>query len=383
MRYLFLTALLTLSGCVAQVDYEYDPSEEQTYLERTLGLPPADTTDILGLTPDMVALLDERINPNWSGRQKLKALRELFFNENELNIRYDATNTLTAAETFAKGRGNCLSLTTLTVAAARHIGLKAYYQTVEVKPTWDHEGETMIRYEHIVATGQMVGGGIWVIDFLPDFVIGDSRNDVISDREALALYYNNRGAEELVSGDHDRAIGYLQHALHIDADLSDAWNNMGAAMRRSGQYDLAEFSYKRAIQEDGTNLSALSNLSRFYSGQGRRAESEQFQQMVDRYRRKNPYFHYFLAQLFFDEGDYLQAQEFLKRSIKLKRDEPDFYVAMAKTHHELGNSNESKEMLSLADKYRTGLLRAPTRSNNHRFWNMTIEVNPRLMDHEN
>jgi Flp pilus assembly protein TadD len=155
---------------------------------------------------------------------------------------------------------------------------------------------------------------------------------------------------------------------------------MGAAMRRTGENDLAEFSYLRAIHLDAGNHTALSNLARFYSYQGREGEAAHFMGRVEKYRKQNPYFHYFLAEVSFQERDYARAQRSLQKSIRLKQDDPDFYLALAKTNEMLGNTVRSEEMLVLAEKYRRGILRATERRMNHRYWSMDIPVNTRTSE---
>ena len=385
--WLLATIILCCTACVTPVDYNYDETEESSLISRVLGDGNPDSantavgsTDILALSPEIQGLLDSEIDGRWGSRKKLKALRELLYDEDQLNIRYDSGNTLTATETFAARAGNCLSMTGLFIATARHVGLQAKYQKVAVDPTWDHVGNTMIRYEHIVATGKVSEGGIYVIDFLPEFIIGDMRAYIISDEDAVALYYNNLGAEGIVDNRIDDAIKYLRIALKLDSLSSDIWSNMGAAMRRAGESELAEFSYLRAIHLDGGNYSALSNLARLYKYQGRENEAAHFLGRVNKYRARNPYFHYFLAELSFQEGNYATAQRSLQKSIRLKRDDPDFYVALAKTNEMMGNTVRSEEMLVLAEKYRQGILRAPERRMNHRYWSMSIPVNTRTSE---
>lgn len=373
-----LIAVLSSVGCIPhRVNYSYGYQEEVALLRRVLGNEPETAIDILSLSPEIRDLLDAKIDSDWNASRKLKKLRELLFSQDELNIHYDATNTLTAMETFKQRSGNCLSMTTLFVAAARYVGLDAKYQTVAVDPIWDYQGNTMIRYEHIVATGRMAGGGSYVMDFLPEFIIGDMRTKLISDQEALALYFNNLGAEGVMDGRIDDAILNLRHAIKLRPEFSGAWNNMGAAMRRAGEDELAEFSYHRAIRQNFRNDSALSNLATLYKHQGQAMKAEYFQGRVDRYRSRNPYYHYFRAQLSFQRGDYRDARNSLKKSIRLKRDDPDFYVALARIHKHLGEEEERVEMLARADKYRKGILRAPERRMNHRFWpTVIINVNP-------
>ncbi len=64
-------------------------------------------------------------------------------------------STGTAAETFYNRKGNCLAISNLFIAAARHLGLEASYKTLSVRPTWEQAGLTLIRYEHIIAIGKL------------------------------------------------------------------------------------------------------------------------------------------------------------------------------------------------------------------------------------
>jgi Flp pilus assembly protein TadD len=378
------TIILCFTACDSHVNYDYDETEESSLIIRVLGggdsdgtTTALDTTDILALSPEIQRLLDTEIDDRWSPQHKLRKLRELLYSKDQLNIHYGSGNTLTASETFVAGAGNCLSLTSLFIASARHIGLQARYQKVVVDPIWDHAGNTMIRYEHIVATGKVSQGSVYVIDFLPDFIIEDLHANVISDEDALALYYNNLGGEGIVDNRLGDAIKYLRIALQLDLQASDTWNNMGAAMRRTGENELAEFSYLRAIYLDAANYTALSNLARFYRRLGREGEAAHFLGRVEKYRDKNPYFHYLLAEDSYQEGDFVSAQRSLQKSIRLKREDPDFYLALAKTNKMMGDTAASEEMLVLAEKYRQGVLRAPQRRMNHRYWSISIPVNSR------
>lgn len=336
---------------------------------------PAEFGDTLFLSDEIKAALDERINPRWNQAARLRELRTFLFDESEMNIRYDANGTLTAMELWEKRAGNCLAMTNLFVAAARHVGLDAHFQTVVVRPTWDHEGMTMIRYEHIIAVGTLNNSQEYVVDFLPEFVLGDKRARKVTDRHALALYYNNLGAEGIINRDHDTAIHNLRIALRLHENFSDAWNNMGAAQRRSGRVDLAELSYRRALQLDSGNHSALSNLAQLYASEGRNREAQQYMERVDRYRARNPYFHYFIARYYFDQGRFEDAIQMLERSIKLKREEPEFYEALANTHVRLGNESRGEYYRSRAEQLRSEVFKPPARSQNHRFWIQTISVN--------
>lgn len=373
----FAPLLLVLAGCVYTPDYDYEPAEERRLMEAVI----ADVeshdaaVQILALNGEIKSWLDGNIDDRWNDKRKLDELRTLLFDEEHLNIQYDASVTRTATETFEARQGNCLSMTTLFIAAARYIGLDANFEIVVVRPTWDHEAGTMIRYEHIVATGDLSRGESYVVDFLPEFIIGDQTTRSVSDDTALSLYYNNLGAESMIDGELDNAIAYFRYALTLRPEFSGAWNNMGAVMKRAGKDELAEFSYRRALFEDASNYSALSNLAEFYRARGEGEKAERFMERVNRYRRRNPYFHFYVASLFFREDRLEEAKYFLERSIELKEDEPDFYVALARTYRRLGDEEKSEELLALAEEYRNTEFRRPERPMNHRFWTYTINVN--------
>lgn len=366
-RYSVLLLLSTLVGCATNHDYAYSESQEAIYLAEIKGdmQAPAGFPTI-EINDEVKAELDRRIKSHWSDRHKLDVLRDLMFDEDALNIQYDSNDTKTAMEIWQARRGNCLSMTNLFVAMARYVGLNAWFQTVEVRPTWNHEGEMMIRYEHIIGAGRM-SAGEYVIDFLPEFVLDEGKAERISDGEALALYYNNLGAESLVDGDVDRGLSNLQKSLVLEDGDSDAWNNMGAAQRRNGRDDLAEFAWQRAVKLDARNYSALNNLAQFYEARGRLQEAKEYAGRVAYYRARNPYFHYFIAQYLFERGEYENTIRYLESAVRLKDDEPDFYAALSRTHNVLGNERQAGDYESLAAQYSIEDIEQARRVNNHRF----------------
>ena len=371
MGLLCLACLLGLSACTSRLELGFSEAEEKVFLKEILAFAQeaeAKGEHLLSLDEDIRQLLDARIEDQWLAKRKLNALRELLFHEDALNIGYDASVTRTASETFYAGEGNCLSLTSLFVAAARHVGLDAEYLTVEVTPTWDHQGMTMIRYEHIVASGKISPGESYVVDFLPEFIISDQKTSAISDEKARALYYNNLGAEQLVAGKTQSGKAYLALSIMMDEGFSDAWNNLGIAMRRSGEETLAEYSFRKALTLDPGNYSALSNLARFYQQAGRIEEALQLEQRVERYRKRNPYFHFFLARLSLNAGDRELALEVLNNAIRLKKDEADFYQLAAAIYKDKGDEAQEEKYRQLAEKYKQEKGQPPPRTMGHRIW---------------
>lgn len=353
MERVLITALvICLAGCANTLHYSYSGDQERQLMAQVLGTAPAPTElTTLYLDDEIKQALNERIDSSWRDKRKVRELRAFLFGDDERGISYDAFSTRTAAETYWSGRGNCLAMTNLFVAAARQVGLDASFQTVSVRPTWDNEGLTMIRYEHIVAYGR-IDNETYVVDFLPEFLIGDQPAEIIDDMEAMALFYNNLGAEAVVDLKPEIAIDHLRKSLALNPKNADSWNNMGAALRRAGRPKLAEFAYFQALEIDAFNYSALSNLAQFYEIEGRSDEAEEITVRVDRYRRRNPYFHYFAAGVFFEDGQLEKAKSLLANAISLKRDEPEFYEAAARIAKVQDQPMEADRLLARADFYR-------------------------------
>jgi tetratricopeptide (TPR) repeat protein len=343
-----LLVILQVAACTTAPVFESEA--ESVRLDQLIAeIETPDPSEYLLHVPvSMQQALDRAIDEEWSQRRKFRALRKYLFDEETKNVQYRAEATLTAAQAFERQEGNCLSISNLFIASARHLGIDASYQTVWVRPTWENEGVTMIRYEHIVAVGRLDNGDDYVVDFLPEFSESDRGKEIITDIHALALFHNNLGAEAVVRRDLPRAEQELLLAAKLWPENSDIWNNLGAAWRRQERLDLAESSYKRALRLETNNYSALANLTQFYLGQDRREAAEQFLKRVTRYYRRNPYYYYYMAQLFYREGSYEEAREQIRTAIRLKNDDPDFYRALSDIHRRLGNDARADQLAEQA-----------------------------------
>jgi Flp pilus assembly protein TadD len=358
-----------LAGCVWTADYPYSSSEERRLMAEVIGLQDkVDGAFLTQLDASYEAQLDALIDSRWSARKRLAVLRSFLFEADGQGIMYSRRATLTAMETLRTRSGNCLSMTNLFVASARYLGLSAQFQSVSVKPTWDQQGDLMIRYEHIVATGRLPGGERYVVDFLPEFNLGDFDWQPNSDAEAVSLYFNNLGAEQLVAGNSAAAIGLFQQALLQAPNDSDAWNNMGAALSRQNQDRLAEFSYLRSLRLNPQNLSSLNNLASFYAIRDLVDKAEAIAERVKRYRQRNPYYHYVAARLYFQRQHFDETLLLLNEAVRLKADEPDFYTALADTFERIGDSQKAEEMRLRAAYYQRESGHPEGDGNTRGFW---------------
>jgi len=350
-----LLALILIVGCAtgcSAVRLVEDPSVSAQLDRLTHDVPVQDPEDVLLLLSNPIkASLEKRISADWHETRKFKELGRYLFEGDERHIAYEALATQNATDTFVRGRGNCLSVSALFVAAARHLDIDAGFQTVEVQPIWSHSQEVMIRYEHIVAVGK-VGAKEYVFDFLPNAFVSRGKSERITDEQALALYYSNRSVESLIKGDLESGIQLSLQALRLWPENSNFWSNLGSAFRRDGQFVLAENSFKRALLLNRENYSALSNLTHFFIRNDRSAEADQYFKQVKRYYRRNAYYHFILAQTQTSSADFKGALVSLKRATRLRFDDPVLFEALAEAQLSANNAEGATVSLRRAEGLR-------------------------------
>ena len=202
------------------------------------------------LKADLDQLLPDLKNRSESGR----ALVSLLFGKEHLALEYAWAETRTAEETIEIGRGNCLSLAAVVVGTARAYGGAARY--VEIRDQWERrqEGNLGIWAGHIAVFLPNPGSPL-VVDFSGTEQKDLSSFRVLEDRDLVAHYYNDRGydliREARLGGQSPpwkAARRYFEIATAIDPEFSEAWNNLGVAHARLGQWTAAEEAYGEALE---------------------------------------------------------------------------------------------------------------------------------------
>jgi len=272
---------------------------------------------------------------------RLTRLREAMQQRGLFSIVYNGSPTRTAREVFHERQGNCLSFTMLFVALARAAGLDARYQLVDVPRTFNSEGGALIVDTHVNAAVLAPFGR----KFFIDFNIANFREKyaihAVSDRYALALFYNNLGAEALVRQEYPLSFAMFREAARTHTDIAGAWVNLGVLFMRQGLYEHAEAAERRALVADATEQSALANLVAIYSALGDSERADEYRQRIRRYRDVNPYYHFGVAQAAYDQGRFDDALISLRSAIRLKRDEDDFYLLQGRTFTEIGRPDRA------------------------------------------
>ncbi len=310
---------------------------------------------ILESTVAMRDFVDPRIRTGGTSVTRAARLLRKLVDNGYFERGYERHLTQTAADTFATKAGNCLSFTNLFVALARMAQLEARYQIVDVPPSFDSDLGLLFRNTHInvlVRNADIRGAGRG--DLTVDFNrvdTGDYRRWLVSDAYAAGLFYNNLSVNHWREGDDRSAFAYLAKALETHAGNPDLWVNLGAFYSKHGAYEPALAAHYRALRIDRRNRPAMAGLAAAYAGLGDMAISDAFTRRVEHYRRRNPYYHYALAQVAYQDSDYVGTLAAVDRALELKRDDHRFHYLRSLAQWQVGERMEARASLVRAERF--------------------------------
>lgn len=326
-----------------------------------------DAADLFTLSAPMRAHLHSpEFKKTLRDKGSARGLVAALYSKSDLQLDYDATVTRTAAQTYAERAGNCLSLVVMTAAFARELGMSVRFQSVETEETWSRNGSLYLVSSHVnISLGQkMALNGFaaeadpLVIDFLPPPDAARLRTRELREADIVALYMNNRAAEELVQGRIADAYWWARAAILQRPALVEAYNTLAVIYARSGQPARAEQVYRAALGKQPDSLVVMQNLEHALNVNGKLAEAQALQRRIDRLYPAPP-FHYFNQGMrAYQAGDFKRAKALFAREAARAPDNDELHFWLGATHLQLGELNTAVEELALARETST---RAETR----------------------
>jgi len=320
----------------------------------------ADEVDILAVSAAMHAFVTDSTRDTTIDSERFRRLMAGLLEAGYFNLSYDPDSTYTAEQVFRRRAGNCLSFTNLFVALARDARLDVVYETVDVPPIWDSDDGWVILNNHInilvrgVRTSARVGIASehdYVVDFNTVDYRASYKRRAVSDRTAFALYYANRGVEEMRAGDKRAAFAYFKRSIAMDPDVAGTWVDLGALYSRAGQVAYAEAAFHQALALRPDDNSALTNLARLYEQSGNVELAANYRARVQRYQSANPYYHYTWAVAAYRDADYSRALQQIRAAIELKNDDHRFYYLQALVRYDTGDIGGARSAIALAKRY--------------------------------
>jgi Flp pilus assembly protein TadD len=352
---LLVPAWLVACASIVPDSVEIRYSEEELIPETAPFSSPGDVrslepVDVLELDGDMKAFVAEIVDRSTTQRTILVNLLDRMLNSGPHVLHYNNLKTYTAQETFHAREGNCLSFTNLFVALAREAGLKVYFQEMRVPDNWERQGETFMYNRHVNARVNLDGQGTYVVDFNLTRVRNDFQQQRITDKAALSQYYNNMGVFWMMAERYDLSYLHLQKAISLSDEEAYFWTNLGALYHRVGDDPRSEAAWLHAL-EIKTDLSAASNLARYYRRVGNRELEDYFQDQVRRFRQRNPYYLYEMAEAAYYAGEYQESISVLGKAIRMRGNEEQFYRLLGLNYVKTGDTGRARKAIAKAQQY--------------------------------
>jgi len=313
---LVVAGTASLVGCASEGSPPGLSRAELGAVVRLRGLDPAEVVQPFAIGPEPRQWLRENARRSGSPADRLRHLLDRLMADDGLGIIYERNFTGTADEVFTSRKANCLGFMNLFVGLAREMELTAFFVAIEDASFFDREGDLVIVSDH-VAAGFGSGTELLLLDFAP----GPPRHyqglRPLSDPEAVAKYYSNRGAELLREARAREAADWLERAVKLEPGLAPSWVNLGVARRRMGDLAGAEEAYRTALELDATTASAYQNLAALLHLKGQDEQALSLLALIQRLGSRNPYGYLSLGDWSLEAGRTDEARRFYQRALAL------------------------------------------------------------------
>ena len=362
MRYVLLTLLyVLLCGCSTP---PARPAPEAFFHDHLFAAPAqrADAEQVFALSEAMRHYLRVDIAAQLRREGAAQGLINALYRRDQLQLDYDAAATRNAAQAFEARRGNCLSLVLMTAAFAKELGLQVSYQTVASDETWSRSQGIAFLSTHInltlgpratTARSGFDGGRSLTVDFLPAEDLRGQRIQAVSEVTVVAMYMNNRAAENLARGLVDEAYWWARAAVVQAPNLQSAHNTLGVVYMRHGDMKAAEDVFASLVQHDPGNKQALSNLATLLDSLGRWGESSAARALLAQLEPFPPFHFFQLGTIAMEKGDFTRAKRMFEREVDRADYSSEFHFWLALANFRLGDADGARKEMQLAVKNST------------------------------
>ena len=271
-----------------------------------------------------------------------------------LGIKYSSNKNYSATEVYKHREANCISFTNLFVGMARSIGLNVNFIEVTEVESFDKVGNNIVYNSHICAV-IFRGPNPYVLDFSLRKYPQYHSWRTISDIEAIASFYNNKGSDILIANESlaslDKAETYFIMATKLYPKFAQAYNNLGVLKMRQFEPEEAELMYLKALEIKPGYFAAYNNLSKIYINRGETVKAVSLMKDAIKASPKNIYAYLNLAKIHISLKDYKEAENVLQLALVKKKDFTEARHELGRLMLRTGRSGEAKQQFALALKY--------------------------------
>jgi Tfp pilus assembly protein PilF len=344
-----------LTGCASSV--VAPPSEvfhDSLFTSPATRINPA---DIFAVSPEMKHYLYSEISDQLNAEGKQQGLFNALYRKDQLKLEYDSAVTRTAAEAFHARTGNCLSLTIMTAALARELGLSVRFQRVFTEENWSRSGGIYFSSGHVNLTlGKKESDPrvrfdevhLMTIDFFPLGQLDVQHAWAVEEKTIIAMFMNNRAAESLAQGKVNEAYWWAREGILEDPGFMNSYNTLAVIYRRHGNLREAEQALRFDLDREPTNVQATSNLVMVLADMGRTAESNALKKKLDQLEPNPPYYYFTKGQAAIRAGDFKTARDLFTKEVAREGNNAEFHFWLAIAYMGLGDAALAQQHLMVA-----------------------------------
>ncbi len=328
------TLLLTLLAC-QQVRQQAPIQDVQSLLHDDAFMPvrqPIETpAEIFALPAPLIEAARAEVLVFDAPHERSMALLKFIFRDQQNPLEYVNNATLTAWQTYEKREANCLSLTILSYSLAKALGFKAQFQDLKIPEYWVTRSGSSLLNGHVnlkvtppfhKASNRtfLSAESTYTIDFEMEGRRQFLPVRKLSEGAIVALFYNNKAADAMLTQQQDLAYRYLQEAVRHAPEVSTSWSNLAVLYRQKQMFAQAERAYLQSLALEPEHVNTMANLALLYGLMGRPAEAAVLERKVEYARQQNPYYFVMLGNEALQRADGRAAELAFHRSLKLLPD---------------------------------------------------------------
>jgi Tfp pilus assembly protein PilF len=318
---------------------------------------PFDPKSVFDLTPEMHAYIRNDILTKRHDNSTAKSLLYALYDKDKLKLEYDSSYTRTAKEAFKAKSGNCISLVIMTAAFAKNMNLSVQYQSVFTPENISRDETSLYYSDHV----NLVLGSIDVdvslvnpnkpkiiVDFLTPANTTGQRSVAIAEHTVLAMYMNNRAAEQLREKKINDAYWWAKRSIESDPTFLAAYNTLGVVYERHDNLPEAKQALLYVINIEPANLAALSNLARIEFKSGNPEESARLNERIKLIKPTPPFYYFDLGMAAMQAMDFTTARDFFISEINTSAYNAEFHYWLAGAYIGLKDRDNARKHLIIA-----------------------------------
>ena len=310
------------------------------------------------LDADTLESLRSKMGKASSSETKINRLINSLYSEQGIRIAYVGGHTTGAMQTWQSRKGDCMSLTILTYALTKELGIRAVMQQVDIAPVFDRRDDAEFVSHHVNVyvparevfsiDGRSYESPGLVVDFLPQ-PGSRVRGMALSEDQILARFYNNRGSEHLTQKRDDAAYAYYRAAIAADPHYGPAYSNLAQLYLRRGLQPSAESLLWHAVALDRSGDSPLRSLHALLLAQSRGEEAQKVAVMLERIKEQNPYHWLKLGIAALQKGELRRSISALERAEALAVGFEEIHYHLALAYARNGQRDKATQQINALD----------------------------------